>query len=787
MAEGKTYQSRLSITGSMDPKLFGDIKKLVGENAKVIKQAGDLGKESKKAFEALGKGADQAKVKVIAFSESLKGALLPLLDLGIAFKGCSTLTSAIDKAVEKFEGMRDAVAQFHSTLAATDYIAVIKKGSEEGLDALLKAYDDAAVRAQQDVSGIFGKGMFRGIEQALVQTAGLSPKGAEKLLEGIPIAYARMFGGLRNVTSDATKDLATTLVACITTGRLPKQLAAQLGISKEQLKIAGKPSGEYRLQMILHSRTFQNQQAYLRDQEKELPNLVRLMRLRAENAGLLTKMGESWSEMREHGEAISLQVENALIPSLQLAGEALEAMFDSPAFQTNLNSALDRVKDWMKRLFTPGKDDPLKDDFLGRLKRGMGEFGDWLKPYWDTLVNWLGDRWNDIWNPKSLNQDPELIGKPSAFQGIKDIIFSIKRDIDSVKASWASFTKGFAAGFTETTTARQDVGGAVKKAGDAVLGTADEITGRVLASVAESFNRFADAVMAQNFQDALTNMGKVLGSLTGMTWESLQSVVVGLSNAIQNLATQISKITGITDTIKNFQISVIKASEAVTSGEVPATEGSTGGGFTLHAMGGIINQPQIGLIGEAGPESIIPLRQDAKTLGIIKATFDALGIKPGDPTSWGQELFPAPMGGMFGGFGLGGGYVGGDHHTEYGPSIDPPGSQDYDWYSYHRVGAWPGITGPLRPGDVALGYGAQSRYGVSPGQTFIDDKGNVVRFADRSASKDPLNEDHFRFAAGGIVTRRILSWIGEGRHPEAALPLDANTLANQGLGGQSVL
>jgi hypothetical protein len=790
VAEGKTYQSRLVITGNIDPRLFGDIKKLVGESAKITKQATELGKESKKAFEAFGKGIDATKVKVIAFSESLKGALLPLLGLGLAFKGFSTITSTIDAAVEKFERMRDAVAQFHSTLAATDYIAVLKKGSETALDALLAAYDNAATRAQEHVDKIFGKGMFRGIEQALVQTAGLSPGGAAKILEEIPIAYARLFGGLRKVTSDGAKDLAMTLGQFITSGRLPRILAAQLGISKEQVKEAAKETKEFRLQLLIHSRVFQNQQAYLKDQERELPNLVRLLRLRTENAGLLVKMGESWAEMKEHGEALSLQVEGALIPTLQMAGEALEKMFDSPGFQDNLNSALARVKDWMKRLFAPSEKDPLKDDFLGRLKRSMGEFGDWLKPYWDGLVKWLGDRWNDIFNPKDVNQGPELIGRPSAFQGIKDIITSIRLEIEAVKTSWTAFTTGFAKGFAETTAGKApDVAGSVQKARDAIGSAENEILGRVMESVAESFNRFATAVMAPNFQAALTNMGTVLGKLTGVTWESLQGVVVDLSKAIEDLATQIGKITVIIDGLRGFAGSVKKATEDVASGKVPATEGDTSLGFNIapppipaHAMGGIISTPQVGLIGEAGKESIVPLRQDANTLGIMQATFDALGIKPGDPSSWGQELFPPPVGGAFGG--LGGGYVGGDHHTEYGPGVpgDQPGGPTYDWNSYHRVGAWPAITGPLRPGDVALGLGAQSRYGVRPGDSFTDDKGNVVRFADRSGSKDPLNEDHFKFAQGGIVTRKILSWIGE-RGREAVIPLDRHSMEKHGLAG----
>src|SRR5258708_26657 len=120
---------------------------------------------------------------------------------------------------------------------------------------------------------------------------------------------------------------------------------------------------------------------------------------------------------------------------------------------------------------------------------------------------------------------------------------------------------------------------------------------------------------------------------------------------------------------------------------------------------------------------------------------------------------------------------GGAHVTEYGPGVagDQPGGATYDWNSYHRVGAWPGITGPLRPGDVALGYGAQAHYNVRPGQTFVDDQGRTVRFADRSGSKNPMNEDIFMMASGGIATRPTRALIGEAG-PEAVVPLNQGGL-----------
>jgi len=99
-----------------------------------------------------------------------------------------------------------------------------------------------------------------------------------------------------------------------------------------------------------------------------------------------------------------------------------------------------------------------------------------------------------------------------------------------------------------------------------------------------------------------------------------------------------------------------------------------------------------------------------------------------------------------------------------------PGQATYDYNSYHHIGAWPHITGPLRAGDVALGYGAQAKYHVQPGQMFTDEYGRSWRFADRSGSKDPYNVDVFKGATGGIVHQKILLWVGE-EGPEAVIPL----------------
>lgn len=122
--------------------------------------------------------------------------------------------------------------------------------------------------------------------------------------------------------------------------------------------------------------------------------------------------------------------------------------------------------------------------------------------------------------------------------------------------------------------------------------------------------------------------------------------------------------------------------------------------------------------------------------------------------------------------------------TEYGPGVpgDQPGGPTYDYNSYHRIGAFPNLTGPLGSmsgvHDVAMHDDhAWQKYHVTPGGTYIDDQGRLCRFADHTGNKSESNEDYFKMAAGGIVNRRTRAIIGESG-PEAVIPLKGKGLGH---------
>ncbi|MGE7672983.1 hypothetical protein ACQKMV_05265 [Lysinibacillus sp. NPDC094403] len=57
---------------------------------------------------------------------------------------------------------------------------------------------------------------------------------------------------------------------------------------------------------------------------------------------------------------------------------------------------------------------------------------------------------------------------------------------------------------------------------------------------------------------------------------------------------------------------------------------SSGGGYVPYANGGLINRPHMGLVGEAGPEAIIPLSPSRKGRGreLLYRAASALGVQP---------------------------------------------------------------------------------------------------------------------------------------------------------------
>lgn len=143
----------------------------------------------------------------------------------------------------------------------------------------------------------------------------------------------------------------------------------------------------------------------------------------------------------------------------------------------------------------------------------------------------------------------------------------------------------------------------------------------------EEFAKFSD-FMASQVTTAVSSVFEAM--------KNGENVVDALGNAFLKLAENIAMAI-IQQEIYNSISSAMKIGSAVASGGATAA----GGGvldfimslFKPHATGGITTGPSLGLIGEAGPEAIVPL---SKMGSMLKSTFNAGAMSGGSAGGGGQ-------------------------------------------------------------------------------------------------------------------------------------------------------
>lgn len=137
-------------------------------------------------------------------------------------------------------------------------------------------------------------------------------------------------------------------------------------------------------------------------------------------------------------------------------------------------------------------------------------------------------------------------------------------------------------------------------------------------------------MLSSNVKSAASSM--YVGARTSFT--SLKT------SAVSSVTSMCSTITSKWQAMKAVVSAPITASFSVTTTQttVKKTVNESSGGlwpFAKHAEGGIVNKTHVGMVGEAGPEAIIPLSNARRSRGLAlwKETGERLGVNVSDKTS----------------------------------------------------------------------------------------------------------------------------------------------------------
>ena len=222
--------------------------------------------------------------------------------------------------------------------------------------------------------------------------------------------------------------------------------------------------------------------------------------------------------------------------------------------------------------------------------------GQWVSDRWNEARTWVGDRWSDFsgWFEESI-WTPVKTGAQAAGEWVSE-------KWDGAK-TWVSETWGTVSDwFSETVW--EPVKGAAETAGE-WLGTQFDAAWTAVSNAWDGVSGwFEDNVWGPIKSGATTAwnwVGEKLGGIgewIGDKWSSFKDWLGGLGQ-------KGSKETGLTT--------------------------SQGKGSILeHAHGGIMTKPHMGIVAEAGAESLIPLSPSKRTRGIDlwRETGELLGVRP---------------------------------------------------------------------------------------------------------------------------------------------------------------
>ncbi|WP_431091316.1 tail tape measure protein [Paenibacillus sp. 8b26] len=221
---------------------------------------------------------------------------------------------------------------------------------------------------------------------------------------------------------------------------------------------------------------------------------------------------------------------------------------------------------------------------------------------------------------KRLQQIGDDVRKSIVDKGLKEGLKTVaeqpevKQRLNALKSAWGVVWK-----MGDSTKAQKDV----KAVGTATKSSADEVA-KGAAKNKQSFDSVSTAAKAavDKTKQYLLSLKNV--SSQGNSWGSdlMSRFIAGMRSQFPTLSSVISSVAVVLQKMKDAK---------------DANSGGGGGGGTTpkskpiaYAQGGYINRPHLGLVGEAGPEVIIPLSGNRRNRGMAlwEQAGKMLGVRP---------------------------------------------------------------------------------------------------------------------------------------------------------------
>lgn len=568
MAEAKSFQAKIELMGKMHASLTGAIRSAQA-------QLRGLGNMAKK----MGAGIGAAFGKLGAMAKSFAGQLIGVT---LAFAGLRSASEFISKSIAEYRANAEAAAKLNAALENNPKL--VKLGTA-ALEKQKAAFADLASQSQE--GGIYAGGMWTEAYAALAQY-GAGVKDASKLTQSMGDLLAKRKGF--KATADDAKALANQIGLAVSSGKLGK-LSKELGISdKEAKKFAtGMKSAGERIDFL--NKKIQGraggQQAALAGTDQG-----RIQAAQNTINDMQSRMGEGFQKIEVQWKEAVARMVPAMEPVFgkitEVAGRSMDAILDL------MEDLSDEWEDFTSGIASP--------EFIAAWDK--------LKEVSDRVLKPIGEAIGPI-----ITKITELAGFKMPETGMAGII---QREVEDV-TKWIN----------RIGKAIDWVMDLVEDMGDAFE---DFMSGLASFKLPDWITNFKFPDLSQIALPTVPDFSKM--SVPNLDFTAINTALKGVKDLIDEIAklftgwgvpgALMSGLTALGEKLGLVQSKAAAATSAFAGGGGGSAHGSGGGAEWQH--GGMVNRPTFGVVGEAGPEAVIPLTGSRqRSMDLLNSAANALG------------------------------------------------------------------------------------------------------------------------------------------------------------------
>ena len=630
MASQKKFEAAIEIGGRINrsfnnsvdkaSKGFGSLERAGNKAATGIDRSfAHLGARIRGRFVGSIMSSTKAMGAMAAKSVAAMGAM------SAAYLGFRSVSGFFSKSIDEFV---ENVGNPQKLEAALRNNPAIAKRGEEAIQAQIRGIGLLSEK-YQNLSAI-KKSVFQGAFETLGPHAGLAEM--RKLAPGIADYLA--FEHQTNATVGDAQAVAKRIIKAVQGGQLGR-FADELGLRKDERKhfeelrtSAGRI--DYLVQMLQKYRG--GQYAKLAD---TVPGKLALKQYKANQ--LLDRYGKQLIQIKDKWQEISYQILSALEPALSPTVNAIKGAFDWVAKLIEKLKSPEVVGVWKSLSGVFGELGKNMQALFGSFAKGFGHeamFANAARSFQNFFreekYNWASklqpsqDMLNSQFRLNSGLSQMKGFGdrqfNPSSFMtpGYRVTVFDrlgwtfedLGRVIKDIRPQFEAAGEGLgkiaAVNFNSIVTSLEDLGSVAKKVADS-LGGVGKIIGALGAPARGVLHIGGELYKLGTKTFGVRPMEKLGDDIAEVASDPVGSIYRTLTADFQ----------------KAFRLGGAQSSPSAEIQPVPR-----------RATGGIFRKAHLAMIGEAGPEAIIPLRRNKRSLDLLDAAAGAMGVgaPPSSPT-----------------------------------------------------------------------------------------------------------------------------------------------------------